>query len=57
MLYRQSSSAGSGYLRGDTPLSDDVRTNKQSFTFDNDMIDGPFTDFNGTYSLSKKGEG
>jgi hypothetical protein len=57
MLYRQSSLSGSGYLRDSDALTSSIKTNKQSFTFDNDMVDYPNVDFDSTYTLSKKGEG
>lgn len=56
MLYRQSLTNASSYRRGGTTLTESIRTNRQSYTFDNDMLDGN-VDFDATHSLSKKGEG
>ncbi|MBT5638127.1 MAG: hypothetical protein HOJ16_06150, partial [Candidatus Peribacter sp.] len=58
MLYRTGDLTGSGYLRGSSPLEGAINTNKQSYTFDNDMMDSTNNDeHEENYSLSKKGEG
>jgi hypothetical protein len=58
MLYRTGADTGSGYLRGFSPLEGTIKTNKQSYTFDKDMMDSNNNDeHEDNYSLSKKGEG
>ena len=56
MVYRQVSHSASGYLRGDTALEGTIKTNKQTYTFDDDLLDEG-VDYEEKYSLSKKGEG
>lgn len=56
MIHRSSFANASGYLRGATPLTDTVKTNRQTYTYEDDMLNFG-VDYDSNYSLSKKGEG
>lgn len=58
MIYRTDVDVSKGYLRGLGSLESTVKTNKQPYTYSDDMLDVTnATKYDNAYSLSKKGEG
>lgn len=58
MIYRTSADVSKGYLRGLESLEGTVKTNKQPYTYGDDVLDVLTTNqYDPAYSLSKKGEG